>query len=92
MSDTEKIMALLQRELAELEQTRDELRVKLHLAAADTRDEFDKLESRWLNAKDEIARLGAQTKEPIHELGEAARKLADELRNGYARVRQQLKT
>lgn len=91
MSDVEKIIATLQRELAELEQTRDQLRVKLHLAAADTRDEFDKLETQWLSVKDEITRIGARTQGPIHELGEAARKLADELRSGYARVRDQLK-
>jgi hypothetical protein len=91
MSDVEKIKATLQRELAELEQTRDELKVKLHLAAADARDEYDKLETHWLNVKDEIGRVGTLSKEPIHELGAAARKLVGELRSGYARVREQLK-
>ena len=36
-------------------------------------------------------RTGEHTKEPVKELGVAARHLIDEIKRGYARVREQLK-
>jgi predicted nucleic acid-binding Zn-ribbon protein len=92
MSDTEKIKAALQREIEQLERARDELRVKIHLAAADTRDELDKLETQWNRIRNELSLIGAHSKEPIDEIGHAARELASELRKGYERIRRQLTT
>jgi len=92
MADAEKIKATLQREIDNLRRTRDELRLQLHLAAADAKDEFDKLETKWVRVEAELNRLGAHTKEPLGDLAHAGRELADELTKGYARIREQLKS
>lgn len=84
-------MAELREELKKLEdaviQQRDELRVKMHLAKADARDEWEKLEGKW----DEAQTKFAEVKKAVGESGEsieaAARLLADELLKGYERIR-----
>jgi transcription elongation GreA/GreB family factor len=84
----------LQELITALEQERDELRLKVHLASRDARDEFEALEARL----DELrARLGDATSEARGTatdvggvVGETARKLADDLRDGYRRIRDQL--
>ena len=91
MENAENIKATLQRELDSLKRTRDELKVQLHLAAADAKDEFDKLETKWAYVETELNRIGAQAKQPLDEMAQGARGLADELKKGYARIRDQLK-
>ena len=91
MADAENIKSILQRELDSLKRTRDELKVQLHLAAADAKDEFDKLETKWARVEAELNRIGAHAKEPLEDMAQGARGLADELRTGYERIRAQLK-
>lgn len=91
MSDAEELKQKLSKELAELQTMRDELKVKLHLAAADARDQWDALERKWERAQEELARVGNHAKEPLEEIGSATRGLVDELKKGYARVKEQLK-
>jgi predicted nucleic acid-binding Zn-ribbon protein len=91
MTDAENVKATLQRELDSLKRTRDELRVQLHLAAADAKDEFDKLETKWARVEAELGRMGSHAKEPLEDIARGARGLADELKKGYSRIREQLK-
>jgi hypothetical protein len=91
MSEADKVKATIQRELDTLRATRDELRLQLHLAAADARDEFNKLEGKLVSLEGELGRLGEQTKQPLSELSHAARDLTDEIKKGFARVRDLLK-
>jgi hypothetical protein len=92
MPDTKDIKALFQQELNRLAEIRDELRVQLSLAKADAQVEFDKLEVQWGRVQEELQRAATNTKEPVHNIGESAKQLLEELKHGYERVREQLKS
>jgi hypothetical protein len=71
-----------------LEQDRDELRSK------DARDEFEALESRLDTLRARLIESGAEARETAADVGEVvgetARKLADDVRDGYRKIREQL--
>ncbi len=71
--------------MQDLEQTRDELRVKLHLASMDAKQEWDELEAKW----DGFA-ARARLDDTSEEVGEAMRALGEELKLGYARIKKAL--
>jgi len=71
----------------DLRTQRDELAVKLHLARADARDEWDVLEKKWEHLKARIGVVGREAGEVAEDVGEAARGVLDELKKGYARLR-----
>lgn len=78
----------------DLKQRRDELRVKMNLAKAEARDEWEKLERKWddfeakFEAKaDKIEDVAEDTSENLEAAFEMA---ADELKKGYARIRKML--
>lgn len=71
---------------AELKQKRDELRVQMHLASKELKDEWDEFEGKWDDFSQK-ANLGATGE----GLGEAMEKLGQELKLGYQRIRDALK-
>ena len=71
----------------DLRTQRDELVVKLHLARADARDEWQALEKRWEHLKAKMEVVGHEAGEVAEDVGEAARGVLDELKKGYARLR-----
>lgn len=91
MSDGEELKQRFTQELRELQTLRDELKVKIHLAAADARDQWDALERKLEKVENELGRVGDHAKEPLEEISAATRNLFDELKKGYARVKEQLK-
>ncbi len=80
--------------LATLERERDELRVKVNLASKDARDEFAALELRLDALRTRVASDTADARKTASEVGavvgETARKLADDLRDGYQKIRDSL--
>ena len=76
--------------LAELRQTRDELNVQMHLAAAEARDEWEVLEKKWDHFKSKAERVGEATEEAAEEVGEALELVGEELRKGYKQIRKAL--
>ena len=78
-------------EMKKLEETllqqRDELRVKLHLAKADARDEWEGLERKWAEAQTKFAQLQKSAGESMDDIEAAARLLGEELQKGYDRIR-----
>lgn len=84
-------MPELREELKKLEdmvlQQRDELRVKLHLAKADARDEWEALEKKWAEAQAKFAQLQKAAGESGEGIEAAARLLGEELLKGYERIR-----
>ncbi len=90
MADKE-LKASMERELELLSQARDELRLQVHLAKAEAREEWKRLESTWERVQGELKRVGAQAKEPAKDIGDAARSLLDELKRGYERVKTEIK-
>lgn len=79
-----------QKLLAELERERDELKLKIHLAKADGRDEFARLDDRIAELKVRADSASNEAKDAMSDIGEAAKKLGAEIRAGFDRVRKTL--
>lgn len=85
----QRAQALMQ----ELEQERDELRVKMHLAKADAKDELAKLDAQLDTKMAELKqKLASFDKDGdgsvVDDLGDAARGLADDIRSGFQKFRE----
>lgn len=74
-----------------LRQMRDELRLQMHLGEAEARDEWERLESRWKRLRAEMDHLDQEVGEVSKEVGAAGMMLAEEIREGYRRLRERLK-
>lgn len=79
--------------MAELEQERDELRVKMHLAKADAKDGLAKVDAQLDQKMAELkAKLATLDKDGdgrvTDDLGDAVRDLAGEIRAGFQKFRE----
>jgi hypothetical protein len=77
-------------ELAKLREARDELRVQLHLGAAEARDAWDVAEGRWHHLEGKLKVLRDGSREDLAEIGEAAGLLLSEIRDGYEHLKRLL--
>jgi vacuolar-type H+-ATPase subunit D/Vma8 len=86
-------MADLQELLEELKQKRDELRVRMHLASKDIKDEWEELEEKMEEFSGKAKQFAdeAKLKETGEGLGEALGKVGHELKLGYERLRKAMK-
>jgi len=73
-----------------LEQERDELRLKMHLAKADARDEWEKMEDRWGALREKMGTVKEGASEASGDVKEAASDLAEEIRKGYRKIMDRL--
>ena len=73
-----------------LKQQRDELRVQLNLAQAEARDEWDKLERKWQDMKSKADAISQEASHTSEEVVEATKLMAEEVKNGYDRIRKLL--
>ena len=80
----------LSEEIEALKQVRDELRVKIHLGAAEARDAWEQLEKKWNELEAKAKQVSREAEQPLQDIGEAARDLANEIRAGYRRIRDAL--
>ena len=78
----ERLEAIVQK----LEQERDELRLKMHLAKADARDEWEKLEERWGDLRGKMDAVKEGASEASGDVKGAASDLAEEIRKGYRNI------
>jgi predicted nucleic acid-binding Zn-ribbon protein len=80
----------LSEEIEKLRELRDELRVQAELGRAELRDRWHELEKGWhqLEGRLKLAREGAR--EDSQNVREAARLLANELRDSYEHLRKRL--
>jgi len=76
MVDVNRMKTTLQQELESLTRTRDELRVRAHLAKADARKELD--------------RLADHSKDAAHDIGATSRALLEDLKQGFDRIKREL--
>jgi hypothetical protein len=76
--------------LADLERERDELRVRAHLAKADAKDELAQLERKLDELRVRADAAKNEAKGAMGEIGDAAGRLANEIKDGFARVRKTL--
>ena len=81
---TERAKARAREMVDELQRSRDELRVQLHLAGMETKDKFHDLEARFTKFE---ARAHALGDEPAAELEEAF----SHLRTAYEKLRDKLR-
>lgn len=74
-------------EISSLRQTRDELRVKIHLGALEAQGVWDKAEKSWGHLEAKLKVVGQATQDSAEEVEEAAKLLLEEIKAGYKRVR-----
>jgi hypothetical protein len=77
----------LKEDLDKLRATRDELRLQIHLGAADARDRFERLEKSWHHMEGHVKSLGTATQDDRKRIDEAARALAREIADGYRHLK-----
>jgi hypothetical protein len=73
--------------VASLERMRDELKLKIHLAAADARSEWEELEKKWSHLRSKAGVVGRVAGDAAGDVGEAVELLGKELKRGYERLR-----
>ena len=76
--------------MKQLEQQRDELRVKMSLAKLEGREEWEKLEKQWEQLRAKAPQIRENIGATAGGVGAAFKKAADEIRDGYARLRKLL--
>lgn len=76
--------------IAELRQQRDELKLQMHLAKADARDEWEKLEKKWREVEVKLDKAGAEAKASAGDVGHAVEQVAREISRAYDRIRKAL--
>lgn len=91
MSGKEKIEDSVEDAFDALKQQRDELRVKLHLASMEVRDEWDELEDRWEQLAARKDQLKRELEPTVADARVAWMMLKDELKEGYETIRDRLK-
>lgn len=73
-----------------IRQRRDEARVRLHLAREDVKDEWDDMEVHWERFRQKLDDIWEDAGEVSDETRTTARKMGDELKDGYERIRKRL--
>ena len=74
----------------DVQRQRDELRLQLHLAKAEARQEWERLEVKLNQARAKMGVVGREAEKAAHEVGAALKLALDELRKGYEQVRKLL--
>ncbi|HET8711493.1 MAG TPA: hypothetical protein VFM32_08960, partial [Spongiibacteraceae bacterium] len=81
----------LEQLIAQIKTERDEINVKLHLAKAEARDQWDVAEKQWHTFKQKSEKVLTEVDHTSGEVKEALSLAADELKKGYRRIREQLR-
>ena len=84
MTDIKDKMATL---TEDLRQSRDELRVQMHLAKAEGRDEWEELEKKWGEFQVKLGKVEGAAGDAGKDVGTALSELGKELKTGYKRIR-----
>ena len=71
--------------LTELENARDELKLKIHLGSKELQDEWNELETKYNKFKSE-----AELDKSSDDIESAAKELVGEISNAYSRIRKAL--
>jgi len=75
-----------ERHLEDLKQKRDELRVQMHLARAEARDEWEKAEQKWNDLQERYGEVKRETGEMVGKARTAVKILMEELGDAYERI------
>jgi len=77
----------LQKLISQLEQERDELKVKIGLAKLEAREEWQELEKKLEHLRARMKIVGDEAKEASSDVGAAFDVVADEIKDGFERLR-----
>ena len=79
--------------IEDLKQKRDELRVQIHLASKEAKDEWEELEEKMEDFSGQAKQFAddAKLKETGEGIGDALSQLGSELKRGYDRIREALR-
>lgn len=69
---------------------RDELRVRMHLARAELRDEWKVLEKKWEQLERRLEKAGTDAIAASRDVGSTAGTVAEEIAAAYRRIRERL--
>ena len=87
MSISDKIIDKSEKLFKELDTERGELEVQLHLLSMDAKEEWSELEKRFEEFKTKASAVAEVTEESAGDVGEALKLVAEELREGYKKIR-----
>ena len=73
-----------------LNSERDELKLKLHLASMDAKDEFEEAEKNWDKLQIKASEIADESKETSDELIAKAKIVGEELKEAYVRISKRL--
>jgi uncharacterized coiled-coil DUF342 family protein len=76
--------------LSRLKQERDELRVQMHLAKSEAKDELKSLEGKLTDLNDRFEPTKQALGETADQVWESLKLVGDELLNGFHRIRKSL--
>ena len=74
----------------ELKEQRDVLALKVHLATADVKDEWEEMEKKWENFEARSEQIKEELDDAAYEVKEDLKELGSDLKDGYKRIRQLL--
>jgi vacuolar-type H+-ATPase subunit H len=74
----------------QLGQQRDELLLKMHLAKAEAKDEWEELEEKWQNLQQRLPEARKAASESADNIGAALGLVAEEIGKAYKRLRNTL--
>jgi len=80
----------LDRVLQELQRQRDELKLKMYLAKADAKDEWQELERKWQEIKPKLDAAGSEAVKTGENVLTGLKLTLEEMRKGYERIRERL--
>jgi hypothetical protein len=73
-----------------LKTQRDEIRIQMHLAKAELKDEWEKLDKKWFATLQKYDELREDTQETAHEIHDGFAVVVDELSETYKRIKKRL--
>lgn len=76
--------------LEKLKSERDEIKLKLHLASLEAKEEFEEAEKNWDILKVKAAEIADDSKETSEEFITKAKIVVEELKDAYSRISKRL--
>jgi cell fate (sporulation/competence/biofilm development) regulator YmcA (YheA/YmcA/DUF963 family) len=77
----------LAKEMESLRRLRDEAKLQLHLGKADAQEAFQEVEKRWQHLEARLKVIREETRGDLAEIGEAAKLLTRQIRDGYRHLK-----
>ncbi|MGB5276148.1 MAG: hypothetical protein WBO73_16060 [Gammaproteobacteria bacterium] len=87
MSDREKELDDL---LESLKKRRDEINLQMHLGKAEAKELWQQTEDKWRHLRNQLEQVDNDTGDVAKDVGATAMLIADEIRQGYERLRKLL--